>query len=97
MAGRAQPRPRATITPELDDPESLVRSVMCSAAPHFWQSVSRVRFGDRRGGAETARCGVLGGVYVRGSYVLGPEAASDDDRWDELQRAEADEFRDVDR
>jgi len=39
----------------------------------------------------------LGGVYVRGSYVLGPEAASDDDRWDELQRAEADEFRDVDR
>ena len=39
----------------------------------------------------------LGGVYVRASYVLGAEAASDDDRWDELQRAEADELRDVDR
>jgi len=39
----------------------------------------------------------LGGLYVGGSDVLGPEAAPDDDRWDELQRAEADEFREVDR
>src|ERR1700743_1481902 len=46
-------------------------------------------FEEGRGFAVT---GTLGGVHVRGSYVLGPEAASNDDGWDELQRAEADEF-----
>ena len=39
----------------------------------------------------------LGGVYVRSAYMLGAEAPSDDNRWNELQRAPANDLRDRDR
>ena len=39
----------------------------------------------------------LGGVYVRCPYMLGAEAPSNDNRWNELQRAPANDLRDRDR
>ena len=39
----------------------------------------------------------LGGVYVRRPYMLGAEAPSNDNWWNELQRAPANDLRDRDR
>ena len=39
----------------------------------------------------------LGGVYVRCPYMLGAEAPSNDNWWNELQRAPANDLRDWDR
>src|ERR1700747_2989146 len=50
-------------------------------------------------GTRTGLAGMppLGGVYVRSAYMLGAEAPSNDNRWNELQQAPANDLRNRDR